>query len=58
MATNPSHGWLSSQVKVKVTLRLTVSQSVSLVIEPNLGLMTRYLLLFDTYVLVFLGRPL
>jgi hypothetical protein len=31
------------KVKVKVTLRLTVSQSVSLGIEPHLGLMTRYL---------------
>jgi hypothetical protein len=32
---------LSNQVKV--TLRLTVSQSVSLGVEPRLGLMTRYL---------------
>jgi hypothetical protein len=50
------------QVKVKVTLRLTVSQSVSqsvsLGVEPNLGLMTRYLLLFDSYGLVFYGAPL
>jgi hypothetical protein len=30
-------------LKVKVTLRLTVSQSVSLGVEPHLGLMTRYL---------------
>jgi hypothetical protein len=45
-------------VKVKVTLRLTVSQSVSLRVEPHLGLMTRYLLLFDSYGLVSLGRPL
>jgi hypothetical protein len=35
-----------SQVKVKVTLRLTVSQSVCLGVEPRLGLMTRYLGLF------------
>jgi hypothetical protein len=34
--------------KVRVTLRLTVSQSVSLGVEPHLGLMTRYLLLFDS----------
>jgi hypothetical protein len=34
-------------IKVKVTLRLTVSQSVSLGVESHLGLMTRYLLLFD-----------
>jgi hypothetical protein len=42
--------------KVKVTLRLTVSQSVSLGVEPHLRLMTRYLLLFDIYGLVFLWR--
>jgi hypothetical protein len=47
-----------SQFKVKVTLRLTVSQSVSLGVEPHMGLMTRYLLLFDSYGLVFVGRPL
>jgi hypothetical protein len=35
-----------NQVKVKFTLRLTVSQSVSLGVEPHVGLMTRYLLLF------------
>jgi hypothetical protein len=45
------------KVKVKVTLRLTVSQSVSLGVEPHLGLMTRYLLLFDSYGLVFCGAP-
>jgi hypothetical protein len=44
--------------KVKVTLRLTVSQSVSLGVEPHLGLMTRYLLLFDGYGLVFVRRSL
>jgi hypothetical protein len=44
--------------QVKVTLRLTVSQSVSLGVEPHLGLMTRYLLLFDSYGFVFVGRPL
>jgi hypothetical protein len=44
--------------KVKVTLRLKISQSVSLGVEPHLGLMTRYLLLFDSYGLVFVGRPL
>jgi hypothetical protein len=41
--------WLVNElcpvVKVKVTLRLTVSQSASLRVEPHLGLMTRYLLL-------------
>jgi hypothetical protein len=54
-SNHPQHGPLSIQVKVKVTLRLTVSQSVSLGVEPHLGLMTRYLLLFDSYGLVFCG---
>jgi hypothetical protein len=45
-------------VKVKVTLRLKVGQSVSLGVEPDLRLMTRYLLLLDCYGLVFVGRPL
>jgi hypothetical protein len=44
--------------KVKVTLQLTVSQSVSLGVDLHLGLMTRYLLNFDSYGLVFLLRPL
>jgi hypothetical protein len=44
---------MSSQVKV--TLRVTVSQPVGLGVEPHLGLMTRYLLLFDSYGLVFWG---
>jgi hypothetical protein len=38
----------TGQVKVKATLRLTVSQSVSLGVDPHLGLMTRCLLLFLT----------
>jgi hypothetical protein len=38
--------WAASvNQSIKVTLRLTVSQSVSLGIEPHLGPMTRYLLL-------------
>jgi hypothetical protein len=37
-------------------MRLSVSQSVSLGVEPHLGPMTRYLLLFDSYSLVFVGR--
>jgi hypothetical protein len=37
------------KVIVKVTLRLTVSQSLSLGVEPHMSLMTRYLLLFDSY---------
>jgi hypothetical protein len=36
----------------------TDSQLVSPGVEPHMGLMTRYLLLFDSYGLVFLGRPL
>jgi hypothetical protein len=35
--------YCSFQLKAKVSLRLTVSQSVSLGVEPHLGLMTRYL---------------
>jgi hypothetical protein len=46
------------KVRVKVTLRLTVGQSVSLGVEAHLGLMTSYLLLFDSYCLDFVGRPL
>jgi hypothetical protein len=51
--STPAH----AKVKVKVTLRLTVSQPVSLGVEPHLGLMTRYLLLFDRYGVVFCGAP-
>jgi hypothetical protein len=47
-----------SHMQVKVTLRLMVSKSISLGVNPLLGLMTRYLLLFDSYGLVFLVRPL
>jgi hypothetical protein len=36
----------------------TDGQSVSLGVEPHLRLMTRYLLLFDSYDLVFVGHPL
>jgi hypothetical protein len=54
---NYSYEWIR-EFKVKVTLRLKVSQSVSLGVEPHLGLMTRYLLLFDRYGLVHVGRPL
>jgi hypothetical protein len=43
---------LERSSKVKVTLRLTVSQSVSVDVEPHLRLMNRYLLLFDNYGLV------
>jgi hypothetical protein len=43
------------RVRVRVTLRLTISQSVSLGVEPHLGFMTRYLLLCDCYGLVSWG---
>jgi hypothetical protein len=48
---------MTTDFKVKVTMRLTVSQS-ALVSRPHLGLMTRYLLLFDSYSVVIVGRPL
>jgi hypothetical protein len=51
-------GTLLLQVKVRVTMRLTVSQSVSLGVEPHLRLITRYLLHVDSYGLVFMGRSL
>jgi hypothetical protein len=53
----PGGGIRESQVKVKikVTLLLTTSQSVSFGVELHLGLMTRYLLLFDSYGLVLWG---
>jgi hypothetical protein len=38
-------------VKVKVTLRLTVGQSVRLGVEPRLGHTTRYFFLFESYYL-------
>jgi hypothetical protein len=47
-----------TKFKVKVTLRLTVGQSVCLGVYPYLRLMTRYLLLFDSYGLIFMGRSL
>jgi hypothetical protein len=43
--------------EVKVTLRLTVSQSLSLGVVPHLGLMTKYLIPLDSYGLVFVGHP-
>jgi hypothetical protein len=49
---DPASTRVKLKVKVRVTLRLTVGQSVSLGVEPRLGLMTRYLLLFDSYGLV------
>jgi hypothetical protein len=45
------HFRLLLRPKVKVTLRLTASQSVSLYVEPHLDLMDRYLLQLDSYIL-------
>jgi hypothetical protein len=57
--TPPPHGRASQViVKVKVKCLLPEGQSESLGVEPHLGLTTRYLLLFDSYGLVFVGRPL
>jgi hypothetical protein len=36
----------------------SLGRSVGLGVEPNLGLMTRYVLLFHSYDLVIVGRPL
>jgi hypothetical protein len=44
--------------RVWVTLRLTVSQSVRLGVEPRPGLMIRYQLLFDNFCFVLAGYPL
>jgi hypothetical protein len=46
------------KAKAKVTLRLTVNQSVRLVVEPLLVLMTRCLLLFNDYCCFFVGCSL
>jgi hypothetical protein len=46
----------SPKVKVKVTLLLTVSQSLSLGVEPHLGLMTRSLLLCFGILLTYTAR--
>jgi hypothetical protein len=48
----------SVKVKVKVTLRLTVGQPVSLDVQHLLVLTTSCLLLFDGYCRVFEWRPL
>jgi hypothetical protein len=47
-------------VRVRVTLQLTVSQSVCLGVEPNLGILTRdiYFFFLKITVLSYLGRPL
>jgi hypothetical protein len=47
-----------ARVRVRVTLQLTVSQSVCLGVEPNLGLMTRDIFFLKVTLLSYLGRPL
>jgi hypothetical protein len=47
-----------SRWRYSTTLRLAVSQSVSLGVQSHLQLITRYLLLFDSYGLVFVWRHL
>jgi hypothetical protein len=53
----PATGYLyffeNSKVKVEVTLRLTVSQSACLGIEPTVGLVTRCYFLSDGFSLKF-----
>ena len=44
--------------KVKVTLRLTVSQSVCLGVEPRLGLMTRFFFLYMKVTVLFIWGAL
>jgi hypothetical protein len=46
------------KVKVNVTMRLTVGESVCLGVEPHMGYMTSYLFLFDRYGLAFVERSL
>jgi hypothetical protein len=55
------HTGVFRSVRVRVTLQLTVSQSVCLGVEPNLGLLTRDIIFFfflKVTVLYYLGRPL
>jgi hypothetical protein len=58
LAILPAETYSSKLVRVRVTLRLTVSQPVSLGVEPLLGPMTRFLVLHgDYYGLYSLGAP-
>jgi hypothetical protein len=52
--SEPHSNWRS----VGRSVGRSVSQSINLGAEPHLGFMTRYLLLFDSYGLVFVGCPL
>jgi hypothetical protein len=51
-------GFSLEQVKIKVMLRLTVSQSVCLGVESTLELVTRYYFLSESCCVVFVERPL
>jgi hypothetical protein len=51
-------GTASRIQRVRVTLRPTVSRSVSLGVEPRLGHMTRYYVLLDSYGFVSLAPSL
>jgi hypothetical protein len=57
--SRPHTGLIITSVSVSVTLQLTVSQSASLGVGPNLGLLTRDIFfLWKLTVLSNLGRPL
>jgi hypothetical protein len=60
MAMESSIVWDIVRVRVRVTLQLTVSQSVCLGVEPNLGLLTRdlFFFFFESHCPVIWGRPL
>jgi hypothetical protein len=51
------HFYISEKSKSHCDWR-SVNQSLTTSVEPHLWLMTRYLLLFNSYGLVFVGRPL
>jgi hypothetical protein len=61
LVTEVAHciGYLRVRVRVRVTLQLTVGQSVCLGVEPNLGLLTRDIIFyfFESYSLVLFGAP-
>jgi hypothetical protein len=62
VCSNPAHFFCVCVVlcryKVKVTLRLTVSQSVCLGVKPKSGTSDQRFFFPQSYCLVFLGRPL
>jgi hypothetical protein len=52
------HGVVVDPLKVKVSIRPTVIQPISLGVEPHVGSKTRFLLLSDACSFVYVGRPL